>query len=94
MLVAHQAHEFHHTLVIQLVKDVVEQQNRLIADLLVVELELCQADGHHEGFLLSLRAETLQRMAIQGEIQVILMDAHVGVARIAVLLQALLQKLM
>ena len=91
MLVTDQTDEFHHALVVEFIEDVVQQQNGLVANLLVIELKLCQANRDHKRLLLSLRAETLQWMAVQGKFQVVFVDTYVGIARITVLHQTFLK---
>ena len=44
MIIADQTDKLHHALVIEFVENVVKQQNGFVADFLVVELKLCQAD--------------------------------------------------
>ena len=61
---------------------------------MVVELELGQTDGHHKRLLLSLRTEFLQGMPVEGELQIVFVDAHVGIPRVAVLLYVFLQKIL
>ena len=91
MVVAHQTDQLHHTLVIELVEDVVQQQNGLVTNLLIVVLELCQTDGNHKRLLLPLRTELFQRMPVEVEFQVVLVDAHIGVTGTGVLLKILFQ---
>ena len=89
MVVAHQTDQLHHPLVVELVKDVVQQQNGLVTDLLVVVLKLRQTDGNHKGFLLPLRAKLLQRMPVEIEFQIVLVDAYIGVTGTGILLKIL-----
>ena len=91
MVITHQTHKLHHTLVVELVEDVIQQQNGLVTNLLVVVFKLRQTDGNHERFLLALRAKLLQRMPVKEKLQVVLVNAYVGVTRIGILLNILFQ---
>lgn len=79
MVVADQTDQFHHALVVQLVENVIQKQNGLVANLLIVKLELSQAYRHDKRFLLALRTEFLQLMSIKFKLQIVLMDANIRV---------------
>ena len=79
IIVADQFHQLRHPIVVQLVENVIQKQNRLEAYLLIVEIELRKLDGDHKRLLLSLRAESLNLMIINQKTQIIFMNADVGI---------------
>jgi hypothetical protein len=74
-----QGEQVAHALRVDLVEDVIEQQDRSDPGSLGRQVELGQLQRDQIGLLLALRSETLQRVATDGEDQVVAMHAHRGV---------------
>ena len=80
-VLAHQADNLVDPFVIQFIKDIIEQQNRLESLDVAGVFELGQLNGDDKRLLLPLRAEFLQRMTGDHQFQVILMDPLGGKAQ-------------
>ena len=44
MVIAHQTHKLHDTLVVKLIENIVQKQNGFVSNLLIVKLKLRQTD--------------------------------------------------
>ena len=76
-----EAHYLLHTLGIELVKDVIEQQEgRGLRTCTLQEVELRQFQGYDIGLVLSLRTLALHQMTVERKLQVVTMDTMQRIA--------------
>ena len=79
-------HNTLHTVGVEFVEDVVEQEQRCCArGSALEEVKLCQFECHGKGFVLSLTALALHLMRAEGEEQVVAMHTMQGIAHCPVL---------
>ena len=67
-----------------LVKDIIQQQNRRLLAFGLKETILGQLEGQHERFQLPLAAQAFQRMAVQFKNQIIAVYALIGTFQVAI----------
>src|SRR5690606_34375454 len=72
-------HQFARTILIQFIKDVIQQQQGFESFLLMQETILCQFKCNQKRFLLPLGSKLLKRhVMVDGKLQVVFVDAYGG----------------
>ena len=71
----HQVYNLLYAQGVKLVKDVVQEQYRRVADSTAQQFKLCQLKARDEGFLLALRPFALHGVAVEHDFQVVAVDA-------------------
>src|SRR5690606_25199922 len=82
--IAEQLEQVTHALRIELVKNIIQQQDRTYPAALLCEIELGELQCDQIGFLLALRSVAFQRLPVDRENEIVLMDAGGGVLRLPV----------
>jgi hypothetical protein len=93
ILLVHQADDMCDTLIIQFIKNIIEQKNWRGFYLLPQYMELRKLKGDKKGFLLTLASEFLDGVPCNLKFQIVFVDSPGSILQSPVLIQALFEEI-